>query len=80
MATLTGAELDPIRRGAAEAIAMNTVKANLNLAIQACEDYYENTARAGFGAAIEAAAPGVFTANQKKQIGKYWLQSKFGRE
>ena len=80
MAALTGDQLTRVRQDACATQTLNVTKTQLNAAIQACEDYYENTARAGFGAAMEGAAPGLFNATQKKLIGKYWLLSKFGRE
>lgn len=81
MATLTATQLAELRRGCAGAVvAVNYTRAQINAGLQAIEDYYETTARAGFGSAIEAAAPGVFTNAQKKQLGKFWLFQKYGRE
>lgn len=82
MSTLTVTQLTEIRQGAATngGTTVNYTRAQINAAVQAIEDYFEDTARAGFGAAIEAAAPGVFTNAQKKKIGKYWLLQKYGRE
>lgn len=80
MAILTNGVLAQVRRDTCAQVTVNFTKPTINAAIQSCEDYFENTARAGFGAAIEAAAPGAFNNAQKKQIGKFWLFSKFGRE
>jgi hypothetical protein len=81
MAVLTAAQLTELRQGVARGVtSINYTKAQANAALQALEDYFENTARAGFSSAIEAAAPGVFTNAQKKQLGKYWLLQKAGRE
>lgn len=81
MAVLIAAQLAQVRNGC-ERIEPNIgyTKAEVNAVIQAYEDYYETTARAGFGAAAEVAAPGVFNAAQKKRIGKFYLFLKFGLE
>lgn len=81
MAVLNATQLTELRQACSRSgIAINYTKAQVNAGLQAIEDYFENTARAGFGQAIEAAAPGVFTAAQKKQLGKFWLLQKAGRE
>jgi len=81
MATLTAAQMSTARNSC-ERIdsSIGYTKAQINAALQACEDYFENTARAGFGGAMEAAAPGVFTAAQKRRIGRFYLLLKFGLE
>jgi hypothetical protein len=49
----------------------------ITAAIQAIEDYWENTARAGLNTAINSAVSGyTFTAAQKKIIGRHWLRHK----
>lgn len=53
-------------------------KTTLNAAINALDTYYETTAKAGFAAAIETAAPAQFTNAQKLQLAKYWLLTKAG--
>ena len=82
MAILTAAQLTELRQRVQSSAAPNPAanKTQINLAIQAIEDYYETTARPGFGAAIETAVPGRFTPAQKKQIGKFWMLQKAGRE
>ena len=82
MAILTAAQLTELRQKIQISLSPNpaAVKNQINLALQAIEDYYETTARPGFGAAIETAVPGRFTPAQKKQIGKFWLLQKAGRE
>lgn len=54
------------------------VKADVNAAAQALEDWWETTARGLAGAEMESAAPGKFSNAQKKLIGKFWLEHKFG--
>jgi len=81
MAILNPTQLAQIRNGCEKVEPnINYIKPQINAAIQALEDYFENTARAGFGAAIEAAAPGIFTNAQKKRIGRFYLFLKFGLE
>jgi hypothetical protein len=80
MAVLTASELAELRNGVANSGTQSWTRAQVNAALQAVEDYFEDTARAGFGSAIEAAAPGVFTNAQKKRIGAYWLLQKYRRE
>lgn len=85
MAVLTSAQLAELRQGCASSAAaagapVNYTKAQLNAALQAVEDWFENTGRAAIGAAIEAAAPGLFNAAAKKRIAAYWLRQKFARE
>lgn len=83
MAVLSTNQLEEIRRACAQdaPASPNYTKAQINLALQAIEDYFENTARAGISAAIDAAvSPFSFTANQKKRLAKYWLLQKAGRE
>ena len=81
MAILTADQLTELRqRFAATLATLGVTKAEVNAALQAVEDYFENTARAGFGAAIETAVPAKFTAAQKKRLVAYWLLQKFTRE
>lgn len=85
MATLTGTELVELRNGCEASVrtagvAIAYTKAQINAAVQAVEDYTETTARAGYGAAIEVAAPGVFNAAAKKRIVARYFQQKFRRE
>jgi len=80
MATLTAPQLAELRRGIApDVAAVNFNKPQVNAALQAVEDWFETTARTEIGAAIETAAPGVFTNAQKRVIAKYWLRQKFDR-
>jgi hypothetical protein len=81
MAIISVSDLASLRqRCAADANSVTWTKAQVNAAIQALEDWFDTTGRAGAAAAIESAAPGVFTNAQKKLIGKYWLAQKSGRE
>lgn len=82
MATLTAEELVQIRRDVARAgdIPINYTKATINTALQAIEDWYEAN-RATLGVSIDAAiAPQVLTLAQKREITKFWLTQKSGRE
>jgi len=80
MATLTGVQLAEVRQEAARAAGVVTwTKPQANAALQAVEDWFEAN-RAALGAAVEAAAPGVFGAAHKRALLKYWLRQKFGRE
>lgn len=80
MAVLTATERAQLRRAVAQTVtSVPWTKAQINAAVQAIEDFFENN-RAALGAAIEAAAPGVFNAPLKQRLVKYWLQQKYGRE
>ena len=79
MAVLTATQLAELRRmAAAEASVVTWNKTQVNPVLQAIEGWWE-ASRASLGAAMEAAAPGVFNAAQKKALGKYWLWQKYGR-
>ncbi len=79
MATLSADERAALRRRFAETVGTVTVtKPTINAALQAIEDRFE-VVRNSFGTAIEAAAPGAFTAQQKAMLVKFWLQQKFER-
>ena len=78
MAVLTPPELDKFRQLLARDFPNVTwVKADVNDAIQALEDWWETTGRPSAGAEMEAASPGKFTGVQKKALGKFWLSHKF---
>ena len=80
MAILTASQLTEIRQNCAREIPVNYTKPQVNLAIQAIENWFE-ISRVGLNAAINTATvPFVFTPIQKLRLVKYWLQSKFGRE
>jgi hypothetical protein len=80
MAILSGEQLAELRRELARGVSEVTWnKPQVNAAIQAYEDWFEGQ-RAAINAAIEGAAPGVFTAPQKKAMGRWFLGQKSGRE
>lgn len=80
MAILTTNNLTQIRQDCAKDITVNYKKAEINLALQAIEDWFEAN-RASLAAAINTATtPFVFTNPQKVKLVKHWLLSKFGRE
>lgn len=55
------------------------VKADLNAAFQALEDWWE-TQQASRQAAVNAAtAPLAFSADVRKKLGKHWQQHKHGQ-
>jgi hypothetical protein len=78
---LTAQQLEECRHELSRSgITVNYTKAQVNAALTALDAWWESTGRAAAGAAIEAAAPGVFTGPQKLKIGKYWLLTKAGVE
>jgi len=79
MAPLTDPERDELRQMLAGAVTPTWTKPQINAALQAVEDWFE-TARAGAGAAIEAAAPGVFSPANKRRLLVAWLRQKLRRE
>ena len=79
MAILTGDELAELRRAMAANGTVTWTKPQINAALQAIEDWFEAN-RVALGAAIEAAAPGLYNATRKKRLVAYWLRQKFVRE
>ena len=83
MATLTPTQLAQLRREFVRKLGNVEIdfdKPILNAACQAIEDWYE-TNKAQISTDIDAAtAPYVFTGQQKKLIGAFWLLQKSGRE
>ncbi len=82
MAVLTVDELARLRQDVEAETSPACVKAVLNAASQAIEDYFENTARAGLSAALDAATQplGVtFSVVEKRRLVKVWLRRKFER-
>lgn len=81
MAVLTNAELTWLRRRIARKFAeVPWNKTEINDALQAVEDYFETTAKAGLNGAIETASPGVFTGPQKTMLVAYYILGKAARE
>lgn len=79
MAVLTGAELEEARKRFAATRSASWTKAQINAALQAIETAMTGNANVGassvkayVAAQIEAAAPGVFTAQQKDDLGVAW--------
>ena len=80
MAVLTSVQLQELRRiSEPNRAPIAHTKAQVNAALQAIEDWFEAN-RAALGAAIEAAAPGIFNITQKRALVKFWLLKKFERE
>lgn len=81
MATLTADQLTDLRQACAngQAIPVNYTKPQINAALQAIEDWMEAN-KASLSQAINTATdPFVFTAAQKKELGRYWFKQKFER-
>lgn len=83
MATLTAIQLAEMRQRFVRKlgdVAVDFSKPIVNAAFQAIEDWYEAN-KAQISTDIDAAtAPYMFTAQQKKWLGAYWLLQKSGRE
>ena len=81
MAIIAADEMAALRRRVAESDAtINWDKGTINAALQAVEDKFE-LIRSDISAAIDAAAaPFVFTVQQKKKLVRATLQRKFVRE
>lgn len=81
MAIINNAELASLRRSCERSLPqVNYTKAQINLALQAIENWFE-TSRPSLIAAINSStAPFVFTGQQKVQLVKFWLEHKFNRE
>lgn len=86
MATLTLEERAELRNKAERlanqnGVPISYIKAEINAALQALEDWWETPAtKAAASAAIDAATSFSFTNQQKKIIGRFWLEQKARRE
>jgi len=86
MATIGVGELDKGMRELQQNIRPNPTtwsKPEIKAAFQSLEDWFEDppsSAKVDAGAAIEVAAPGVFTNAQKKKIGGVWMLRKALRD
>lgn len=78
MAVLSPSDLATLRQEFAVGRTVAHTKPQINAVLQAIEDFIEAN-RVALGTAIEAAAPGVFNAGQKRDLVKFWLRSKFLR-
>lgn len=80
MAILRPDQLTELRQECSKVMRVNYLKADVNKALQAIEDWFEAN-RVAISKAIDSAtSPVIFTVPQKKQIAKHWLKNKFGRE
>ena len=81
MATLSRDQMDSIRVQLENNLATGSIpKATWNAAVQAVEDWFENSARSEISTTINTAtSPTVLTTQQKTAIAKFWLWSKFQR-
>lgn len=80
MAILTAEQLASLRQGfEREGNYGPWVKADLNAAFQAIEDWWESTTAARNGVIVAATAPGLLPDSATKAIGKQWQQHKTGQ-
>ena len=80
MVILTATEAAEVRQQMARGVVPLTwTKGQCDTALQAIEDWFEAN-RPSLAAAMEAAAPGIFVAVQKKRMVAYYLLQKFRRE
>lgn len=79
MAVLSKSDLVDGRGVMARGAVVTWTKAQVNAALQAAEDQF-NADRARYAAAIETAAPGVFSSAEKKRLGGVWMIRKAQRE
>ena len=80
MAVLTTEDLIAIRQSCSKGGIVNYTKAQINTVSQEVEDWFEAN-KASLNTAINNSSGAfTFSASQKKQIVKYWLLGKFGRE
>lgn len=82
MAVLTAAALAEMRQQNGQGVPnVRWVKPEINAALQAIEDSFENQGRAQMDGAINAAtAPFIFDAAEKNRLIAYWLRQKATRE
>ena len=81
MAVLTASELAELRRNTSAASGTVTWdKGQINAALQAIEDDFENRRASVINAIDAATAPFAFTGAQKKQIIRHWLAQRSHRE
>ena len=80
MAVLTAEQLGKLRMGVqTEGDAATWLSTDMDAALQAIEDKWEEV-RPQFSAAIDVATnPLVFSNVMKKKLGRYWLRQKFDR-
>jgi len=68
MAVLSASELQSVRNGCAQTVAVNYTKPQINAAAQACEDFLASNAATVSTAINAATSPLVLSAAQKKAI------------
>ncbi len=80
MAVLTAEQLASLRQGFEhEGNYGPWLKADLNAAFQAIEDWWEATTAARNGVITAATAPGLLPDSTTKALGKQWQQHKTGQ-
>ena len=82
MAALTDAQLTELRRLFAEdGVPINVVKATVNAALQAVEDWFSlvATQTAVSNAINTATSPAVLSNAQKRALVKFWLRQRMER-
>lgn len=80
MGVLTTAELQLIRNRCADQFAPTWLKAQINAAAQACEDFLTNNAATVSTAINTATSPLVLTAAQKKKLFAEVVEAKYQRD
>lgn len=80
MAILTTNELVKLRQSIAKGQTVTWVKADINKAMQAIEDFIENNRDTVSSDINTATAPLVFSNSIKKKMFAYYMKQKFTRE
>lgn len=81
MPILSVLQLAEIRQKCAQiSPSVNYTKPQINAALQAVEDWFENARPVLNGSINAATLPFILTPEQKRQLVKFWLLQKFGRE
>ena len=79
MAILINLELDELRRRVASELNVDWTKPQINVALQAAEDWFETNKVSLLTSIDSATAPKVFTIGQKRRIATAWLKYKFSK-
>ena len=80
MAVLNAEQLVKLRQAfEREGDVATWVKADLNAAFQAIEDWWESNEGSRNGAVTAATSPGLLPVDVMKKLGKHWLAHKHGQ-
>lgn len=81
MALLSSNELAKLRQECSKGVKVNYLKEDINSSLQAIENWFDKSSvKQSLSNDIDASTSFSFTNVQKKQLVKYWLQDRFGRE